>query len=68
MWKPAKNTICIWFNRDAEEAAQFSLDDVKKMIEAEIPGAFAKKGKAAKEKTPAKKKAAVKKATPKKKK
>ena len=29
----------------AEEAATFSLDDVKKMIELEIPGAFAKKEK-----------------------
>ncbi|MFC0775659.1 type I DNA topoisomerase [Terrimonas alba] len=45
----------------AEEAAALSLDDVKKMIEAEIPGAFAKK-----EKKPAAKKAAAKKATPKK--
>ncbi len=48
----------------AEEAASFSLDDVKKMIEAEIPGAFAKKEK----KPAAKKKAAAKKAAPKKKK
>ena len=47
----------------AEEAATISLDDVKKMIEAEIPGAFAKK-----EKKPAVKKAAKKKAAPKKKK
>lgn len=46
----------------AEEAAAISLDDVKKMIEAEIPGAFAKK-----EKKPAAKKGA-KKAAPKKKK
>ena len=45
----------------AEEAATLSLDEVKKMIEAEIPGAFAKK-----EKKPAAKKAAAKKATPKK--
>ncbi|MET0634915.1 MAG: type I DNA topoisomerase [Chitinophagaceae bacterium] len=44
-----------------EEAAVLSLDDVKKMIEAEIPGAFSKKEK----KAPAKKKAA-KKAAPKK--
>jgi DNA topoisomerase-1 len=41
----------------AEEAAAFTLDDVKKMIETEMPGAFAKK-----EKKPAAKKAAVKKA------
>ena len=47
----------------AEEAATISLDDVKKMIEAEIPGAFAKK-----EKKPAvKKKVATKKAAKKKK-
>jgi DNA topoisomerase-1 len=45
-----------------EEAAALELDDVKKMIEAEIPGAFAKKEK----KTAAKKKAATKKAAPKK--
>lgn len=47
----------------AEEAAALSLEDVKKMIEAEIPGAFAKK-----EKKPAAKKSAKKKAAPKKKK
>lgn len=46
-----------------EEAAVLSLDDVKKMIEAEIPGAFAKKEK----KPAAKKKAAPKKAAKKKK-
>ncbi|MGN6292288.1 MAG: type I DNA topoisomerase [Chitinophagaceae bacterium] len=46
----------------AEEAAGFSLDDVKKMIETEIPGAFAKKEK----KPAAKKKAAPKKAATKK--
>ncbi len=46
----------------AEEAAQFSLEDVKKMIEVEIPGAFTKKAKKAA------KKAASKKAAPKKKK
>ncbi|HEX2847370.1 MAG TPA: type I DNA topoisomerase [Chitinophagaceae bacterium] len=45
-----------------EEAAGFSLDDVKKMIEAEMPGAFAKKEK----KPAAKKKAAPKKAATKK--
>jgi DNA topoisomerase I len=38
----------------AEEAATFTLDDVKKMIEIEVPGAFTKK-----EKKPAAKKAAV---------
>ncbi|MGZ8510447.1 MAG: type I DNA topoisomerase [Chitinophagaceae bacterium] len=47
----------------AEEAATFSLDDVKKMIEVEIPGAFTKK-----EKKPAAKKKAVTKKAPKKKK
>jgi DNA topoisomerase I len=41
----------------AEDAASFTLDDVKKFIEAEIPGAFTKKVK----KAPAKKKAAPKK-------
>jgi len=46
----------------AEEAAAFALDDVKKMIETEIPGAFAKKEK----KPAAKKKAAPKKAATKK--
>ncbi len=46
----------------AEEAATFSLDDVKKMIEAEVPGAFAKKEK----KPAAKKRAAPKKAAKKK--
>ncbi len=57
-----------------EEAAAFSLDEVKRMIELEVPGAFtkksrtspAKKGAAAK-KAPAKK-AAAKKSAPKKKK
>lgn len=44
-----------------EEAAAFTLDEVKKMIELEVPGAFAKK-----EKKPATKGAAKKKATPKK--
>jgi DNA topoisomerase I len=43
----------------AEEAASFTLDDVKKIIEAEVPGAFSKKQKKAK--APAKKKAAPKK-------
>ncbi|MEP7377487.1 MAG: type I DNA topoisomerase [Chitinophagaceae bacterium] len=46
-----------------EEAATFTLDDVKKMIELEIPGAFAKKER----KPAAKKKAAAKKAATKKK-
>ncbi len=46
-----------------EEAATFSLDEVNKMIELEIPGAFEKKEKkpAAKKKTAAKKKSAAKK-------
>ena len=48
----------------AEEAATFGLEDVKGMIELEIPGAFAKKEK----KPAAKKKAATKKAAPEKKK
>jgi DNA topoisomerase-1 len=58
----------------AEEAAAFTLDDVKKFIEAEIPGAFTKKGKkaapkkTAAKKEPAKKAAVKKKAAPKKKK
>jgi DNA topoisomerase-1 len=51
----------------AEDAASFSLEQVKQFIEAEIPGAFAKKQK----KTPAKKtkarKTASKKSAPKKK-
>jgi DNA topoisomerase-1 len=51
----------------AEEAAQFTLEDVKKMIEAEIPGAFSKKEKAKSSGKTAKPKAA-KKAAPKKKK
>jgi len=46
----------------AEEAATLSLEDVKKMIELEIPGAFAKKEKAAAKKAAAPKKAAAKKA------
>ncbi|NOT52339.1 MAG: type I DNA topoisomerase [Chitinophagaceae bacterium] len=60
----------------AEEAAAFTVDDVKKFIEAEIPGAFTKKGKkkaaVKKDKAPAQKaaakKSATKKAAPKKKK
>jgi DNA topoisomerase I len=51
----------------AEEAAQFSLDDIKKFIEAEIPGAFVKKAKkVAAKKAPAKKAATTKKAAVKK--
>ncbi|HUM64531.1 MAG TPA: DNA topoisomerase, partial [Chitinophagaceae bacterium] len=46
----------------SEEAATLSLEEVKKMIETEIPGAFTKKEK----KPAAKKKAAAKKAAPKK--
>jgi DNA topoisomerase-1 len=47
----------------AEDAAAFTLEDVKKFIEIEVPGAFTKKQKktAAKKKSPAKKKAAKKK-------
>jgi DNA topoisomerase-1 len=45
----------------AEEAASFTLEDVKKFIEAEVPGAFTKKEK--KPKAGAKKKAAPKKKT-----
>lgn len=52
----------------AEELQTVSLDDVKKFIEAEIPGAFAKKEKKpAAKKSAAPKKAAAKKAAPKKK-
>lgn len=54
----------------AEDAAAFTLEDVKKFIEIEVPGAFTKKEKkttAKKTKAPAKK-AATKKAVPKKKK
>ncbi len=47
-----------------EEVAKLSLEEVKKMIEAQVPGAFAKK--AAAKKAPAKK-ATAKKSTPKKK-
>jgi len=46
----------------AEEAAKFTLDEVKQMIEAEVPGAFAKKEKKAPAKKTAAKKAAPKKA------
>lgn len=53
----------------AEELATLSLDDVKKMIEEELPGAFGKKtAKATKADKPGKKPAAKKKAAPKKKK
>jgi DNA topoisomerase-1 len=45
----------------AEEAAKFTLEDVKKFIEAEVPGAFSKKER--KPKAGAKKKAAPKKKT-----
>ncbi|HRE38245.1 MAG TPA: type I DNA topoisomerase [Chitinophagaceae bacterium] len=54
----------------AEEAAAFTLDDVKKFIEKEVPGAFAKKGTTKKntaKKAPAKKAAVKKKAAKKKK-
>ncbi|GAA4329874.1 type I DNA topoisomerase [Flaviaesturariibacter amylovorans] len=54
-----------------EQAAVLPLEDVKKMIEQQVPGAFDKKVKAAASKAPAKKaapkKAAAKKAAPKKK-
>ncbi|MBO9562780.1 MAG: type I DNA topoisomerase [Niastella sp.] len=50
----------------AEEMAQVSLDDIKKMIEAQVPNAFAKKTKAPAKKAAAKK-TATKKAAPKKK-
>lgn len=53
-----------------EEAAAFTLEQVKQFIEAEIPGAFIKKQKAAAKSAPKKsvaKKAATKKAAPKKK-
>jgi DNA topoisomerase I len=47
----------------AEEAEKFSLEEVKKMIEVEIPGAFAKKEKKAPAKKAAKKTATKKAAT-----
>ncbi|HQZ75041.1 MAG TPA: type I DNA topoisomerase [Chitinophagaceae bacterium] len=51
----------------AEEAAAFTLDDVKKFIEAEVPGAFTKKTrKTATKKAPSKKAAVKKKAAKKK--
>lgn len=50
----------------AEEAATFSLEDVKKWIEIEVPGAFAKKEKKTTAKKTATKKAAPKKAAKKK--
>lgn len=50
----------------AEEAATFSLEDVKKWIEIEVPGAFAKKEKKTAAKKTATKKAATKKAAKKK--
>ncbi len=47
-----------------EEVAQLNIETVKKMIEAELPGAFTKPAKkTAAKKAPAKKKAAAKKAT-----
>jgi DNA topoisomerase-1 len=52
----------------ADELKTLSLDDVKKIIEAQIPEAFGKKKKAAAEKKPAAKKTTAKKATAKKKK
>ena len=52
----------------ADDAVAFTLDDVKKFIELEIPGAFTKKvKKAAAKKAPGKKKATVKKKAAKKK-
>lgn len=51
----------------AEEMAAVSLEDVKKMIELQVPNAFAKKGKAPAKKAAAKKAPAKKKAAPKKK-
>ena len=32
MDKPAKNTICLWYNRDAEEAARFYAKTIKQFI------------------------------------
>ena len=52
----------------AEEAAAFTLEQVKQFIEAEIPGAFTKKTKAAAKKAPAKKAAGAAKKAPAKKK
>ncbi|HVK48101.1 MAG TPA: hypothetical protein VM488_09660, partial [Pseudobacter sp.] len=50
----------------AEEAATISLEDVKKMIEAQVPNAFSKPAKKAATKKSATKKAAPKKAAKKK--
>ena len=47
----------------ADELASIALDDVKKMIEAQVPNAFTKKTKAAAKKAPAKKATKKKKAT-----
>jgi len=47
----------------ADELASIALDDVKKMIEAQVPNAFIKKTKAAAKKAPAKKATKKKKAT-----
>ncbi len=52
----------------AEDAAAFTLEDVKKFIEVEIPGAFTKKAKKVTARKAPAKKAATKKAAPKKKK
>ncbi|HTD94031.1 MAG TPA: topoisomerase C-terminal repeat-containing protein, partial [Chitinophagaceae bacterium] len=52
----------------AEEAGTFTLDDVKRMIELEVPGAFSKKAKKPAAKKSATKKPAAKKAAAKKKK
>ena len=32
MAKPAKNTICLWYDRDAEEAARFYASDVPRFV------------------------------------
>ena len=51
----------------SEEAKAMTLDEIKALVEAEIPGAFGKKKAATKKKTAAKKKPAAKKTTAKKK-
>ena len=30
--KPAKNTICLWYDRDAEAAARFYAEDIPRFV------------------------------------
>ena len=32
MAKPAKNTICLWYDGDAEEAARFYAEDLSRFV------------------------------------